>query len=113
MTWDRWRSLVVCSIFWASTAAFADEVPSVQAQPATYGLGAWIRPINPVEFTFDEQTKLIAQERKDRVHFFLINGLDPCYAGNLNGVAAYFRSIGFVNTNCCHFISTGKVRQQI
>lgn len=60
-----------------------------------------------------EQAQAIPQEKKDRVHFFLINGLDPLYSGNLNGVAAYFRSIGFANTSCYQFPSTWKVRRQI
>ena len=78
-----------------------------------WGIGALIHPLQLDEVNFREQASAIPQEKRDRVHFFLVNGLDPLYAGNLNGVAAYFRSIGFNNTNCYQFTSTPAVRRQI
>jgi hypothetical protein len=88
-------------------------LPSLQPQPSAPGLGSLIHPLKLEKLTLHEQAQSIPQEKKDRVHFFLINGLDPLYSGNLNGVAAYFRSIGFANTSCHQFPSTWKVRRQI
>jgi len=116
MTRVWWRSLIFCSVLLFCSAAFADDEhsrPDLQSRQPALGIGVWIRPIKTDEFTFYDQAKHISKEKKDRVHFFLINGLDPCYAGNLNGVAAYFRSIGFVNTDSYQFPSTHKVRKQI
>jgi hypothetical protein len=87
--------------------------PSAQPQPFALGLGSLIHPLKLEKLTLHEQAQAIPQEKKDRVHFFLINGLDPLYSGNLNGVAAYFRSIGFANTSCHQLPSTWKVRRQI
>jgi hypothetical protein len=87
--------------------------PGAEPQPAVWGLGALIHPLQLDEVNFREQVRAIPQDQKDRVHFFLINGLDPLWSGNLNGLAAYFRSIGFVNTTCYQFPATPKVRQQI
>jgi hypothetical protein len=87
--------------------------PSAQPQPSALGLGSLIHPLKLEKLILHEQAQAIPQEKKDRVHFFLVNGLDPLYSGNLNGVAAYFRSIGFANTSCHQFPSTWKVRRQI
>ena len=86
---------------------------SAQPQPSAPGLGSLIHPLKLEKLNLHEQAQAIPQEKKDRVHFFLINGIDPLYSGNLNGVAAYFRSIGFANTSCYQFPSTWKVRRQI
>jgi hypothetical protein len=86
---------------------------SAQPQPSALGLGSLIHPLQLEKLNLHEQAQAIPQEKKDRVHFFLINGLDPLYSGNLNGVAAYFRSIGFPNATCYQFPATWKVRRQI
>jgi hypothetical protein len=86
-----------------------DSAPPIQA----YGLGALLHPLRTEQLALPEQTLAIPQVQRDRVHFFLINGGDCLYKGNLNGVAAYFRSIGFANTSCHHFLATSQVRQQI
>ena len=88
-------------------------LPSVQSQPAVPILGALLHPVKLHELTLQEEAQAIPQEKKDRVHFFLINGLDPLQASNVHGVAAYFRSIGFANTSSYQFPSTPKVRRQI
>jgi hypothetical protein len=63
--------------------------------------------------TCPEQAQLIAPEQKEHVHFFLINGFDPAYCANLNGVAAYFRDMGFANTHCYQFTTAWLARRQI
>jgi hypothetical protein len=72
-----------------------------------------LRTFPAEKLTLQEDARSVPQEQKDRVHFFLINGLDPAYAGNLNGLAAYYRSLGFTNTTCYQFPAAWKVRRQI
>jgi hypothetical protein len=96
-----------------NTAPPALPSPSAQPQPSARTLGTLLRPLKLNELTLREQAQAIPQEKKDRVHFFLINGLDPLQASNLHGVAGYFRSIGFANTSSYQFPSTWKVRRQI
>ncbi len=123
MAKDRFRThcvvLFTLAFFATQAKLQAQEVrpvpasPSAEPQPSVWGLGALIHPLQLDEVNIREQVRTIPQDKKDRVHFFLVNGLDPLYSGNLNGVAAYFRSIGFTNTNCYQFPSTPKVRRQI
>lgn len=86
----------------------------VHAQPAAPPrLGRLLHPVKTDKLTLHEEAHAIPQAQKDRVHFFLINGLDPLQASNIHGVAAYFRSIGFANTSSYQFPQTPKVRRQI
>jgi hypothetical protein len=105
--WPR----VIAAVLVAALPAtgFAQEA----AVPTAPGLGSWFHPLQLTEVKLQDQVKAIPQEKRDRVHFFLINGLNPGYSANLNGLAAYFRSIGFANTSCHQMPSAGKVRKQI
>jgi pimeloyl-ACP methyl ester carboxylesterase len=88
-------------------------IPSmVHAQPLR-GRGAWFHPLQIPVNGLAEQAQAIPQEKKDHVHFFLVNGFDPAYSANLNGVAAYCRSIGFSNTTCLQLAGAGKLKRQI
>jgi hypothetical protein len=40
----------------------------------------------------------IPKDRREHVHIFLINGMDPLYLGNLVGVRDYLQQLGFSNT---------------
>ncbi len=91
----------------------APASPTTETQPAEWGLGASIHPLQLDALTLSEQVRAISQEKKDRVHFFLINGLDPFYCANLNGLAAYCRAIGFANTACYQMPSAWRVRLEI
>ena len=93
--------------------AFTATPATLSAQPAPISVGALIRPVPVKQLTLQEQAQAVPQEQKDRVHFFLINGLDPLMASNVHGVAAYFRSIGFTNTNSFQWPQTPKARRQI
>jgi hypothetical protein len=105
------RSLLLAFVFSAipSTLHTQEKAPP----SANLTLGALLHPIKLNEVTLREQAQAIPQEKRDRVHFFLINGLDPLQATNVHGVAAYFRSIGFTNTSSYQWPSTPKVRKQI
>jgi hypothetical protein len=75
--------------------------PGAEPQPSVWGLGALIHPLQlNDDAKLRAQVRAIPQGKKDRVHFLLINGLDPFYTANLNGLAAYCRGIGFGNTAC-------------
>jgi hypothetical protein len=40
----------------------------------------------------------VAKDRREHVHIFLINGMDPLYLGNLVGVRDYLQQLGFSKT---------------
>lgn len=121
MTKDRSRiacSLLVLVAISATSAAVnaqekAPPLPSAESQPPGLRLGTLVHPLPVKQLTLRQQADAIPQDKKDRVHFVLINGIDPAYAANLNGVAAYFRSIGFKNTTSYQFPFTMLARKQI
>ncbi len=113
-------AMMLALVFFATDAALhAQEAappqePSIaEPHPPVWGLGALIHPLQMDDVRLREQARAIPQEMKERVHFFLINGLDPLYSANLNGLAAYCRSIGFTNTACYHMPSRWKVQREI
>ena len=111
--------LLAFVIFTIHATAHAQEIPptpgasSAEPQPSVWGLGALIHPLQLDDLKLREQARGIPQDKKDHVHFFLINGLDPFYSANLNGLAAYCRSIGFTNTACYQMPSAWRVRREI
>ncbi len=118
--WLLHRRCWILSLLLAATPAPLNAQPNSspprpisEPQPPGLRLGTIVHPLPVNQLTLRQQTEAIPQAKKDRVHFFLLNGIDPAYAGNLNGVAAYFRSIGFKNTTCYQFPMTWKVRQQV
>ena len=44
-----------------------------------------------------------AQQEKNHVYIFLINGLDPLYLANLNGLCAYLKALGFAQAEVGQF----------
>lgn len=82
-------------------------------QPSTWGIGTLIHPLQLNDVNLADKAKSIPQAQKDHVHFFLINGFDPLYSGNLNGLAAYCQSVGFAHTTCYQLAAAGKARRQI
>ncbi len=84
--------------FSGASVAFAQDRPPVPA----VGVGTFIHPLKvqgePLPWTTPEQ--------RDCVHIFMINGSDPLYVGNLNGLADYFRSLGFAHTYSYRLIQT-------
>jgi hypothetical protein len=55
----------------------------------------------------------VSEEAKDRVHLFAVNGMDPFYLGNLNGLCACMQRLGFHNTYCGEAWHTAAIREQI
>ena len=52
-------------------------------------------------------------DAKDRVHLFAINGMDPFYVGNLNGLCACMQQLGFRNVHYGESWHTTAIREQI
>ncbi len=50
---------------------------------------------------------------RDRVHLFAINGMDPLYLGNLNGLCACMKQLGFRNVHCGQPGQTASFRDAI
>ena len=46
-----------------------------------------------------QQVQDLAQTRRDRVHVFLVNGVDLLNAGNMTGLRDFIRQLGFVHVH--------------
>jgi hypothetical protein len=55
----------------------------------------------------------VPAEAKDHVYLFAINGMDPLYFGNLNGLCACMKQLGFRNVHCGQSWEAPAVREQI
>jgi hypothetical protein len=99
----RLLALILCAF---PAALHAQEPPAPR-------LGTLLHPLPVQQLSLRAHADAIPQEKKDRVHFYLINGLDPLQASNVHGVAAYFRSIGFTNTTSYQFPATPRARREI
>jgi hypothetical protein len=52
-------------------------------------------------------------EGRDHVHLFAINGMDPLYFGNLNGLCGCMKQLGFRNVHCGQTWQTAAFRDAI
>jgi hypothetical protein len=52
-------------------------------------------------------------EARNRVYLFAVNGLDPLYQGNLNGLCANMQQLGFANVYCGQLWQINAFRDQI
>ncbi len=57
--------------------------------------------------------RAVPAERRDRVQLFAINGMDPLYLGNLNGLCGCIRQLGFPNVRCCPASQCRALRAEI
>jgi hypothetical protein len=55
----------------------------------------------------------VPADAKDRVHVFVINGADPLYLGNLSGLCACMRDLGFRKIDCVEMWQGAAVRDRI
>jgi hypothetical protein len=65
--------------------------------PAGYsgiGLG-FLHPLPSCEPEICQLCRSLPPQSKEHVYIFLVNGLDPLYYGNLNGLCEYVRALGF------------------
>jgi len=71
-----------------SPSYYGDEIPPC---------GSGLSYVNPIQIPADASLRCAALPDwcKDRTHVFVINGFDPCYLGNLNGLCRHVRHLGF------------------
>ena len=55
----------------------------------------------------------VPQREKDRTHIYFVNGIDPLYVGNFNGLARLVRSLGFHHGCCGQMHHTGQFGRDI
>lgn len=60
-----------------------------------------------------ESCQAVPPEARDRVHLFAINGMDPLYLGNLNGLCGSMKQLGFRNVHCGQTWQTASIRDAI
>lgn len=81
--------------YWSSRSASA-----VEPLFAKYGTGTLLHPIEapekiPLPACYSQGH---CRCRKDKVHIFTVNGLNPMCLGNFNGLCEYFKKQGFEDT---------------
>jgi hypothetical protein len=95
----------------AAAPAPTAGAPGLPARSAA-GLGF----LHPLKVDGDDLARLCAgvpPEQRARVYVFLVNGADPLWLGNLNGLADYLRALGFKHTACGQMTHTPAYGQQI
>jgi hypothetical protein len=94
-------------------AAEADA--SFAGAPAPrYGLGlGFLHPLPSSESDVSGRCRSLSQEEKNHVYIFLINGLDPLYLANLNGLCAYLRALGFAQAEVGQMTAAAAFRDKI
>jgi hypothetical protein len=96
-------------------AAEAEGSPSFAGAPLpryTLGLG-FLHPLPSSEPDANRLCRSLPQEEKNHVYIFLINGLDPLYLANLNGLCAYLQALGFTQAEVGQMTATGSFRDRI
>jgi len=95
---DRSGRLIPALLTLLSAPLFAPAaeplpVGPTEAPPATVGLG-FIHPVQAPASLRDLCATTSAADRQ-HVHVFIVNGCDPFCLGNMNGLCAYVKSLGF------------------
>jgi hypothetical protein len=96
-----------------ATAALA---PAAGEPGPRAGLAPGLGFFHPLKADGEDLAKLCAgvpPEKRERVHVFLVNGVDPLWLGNLNGLADYLRALGFKHTACGQMTHTPAYGQRI
>lgn len=89
--------------------------PTAHAQdyPGGIGVGTYLHPLNLPCCNFQDRCLAIPEAQRDQVHFFVVNGFDPSYIGNLNGVAEYIHQLGFRNTRLFYLYQFHRAEDEI
>jgi hypothetical protein len=74
---------------------------------------SFVHPVAEPSAQLRELCAAIPCESKDRVYVFVINGADPLYLGNLNGLCARMCDLGFRNVDCAEMWQGAAVRDRI
>jgi hypothetical protein len=72
----------------------ADREPPTGSGYSGSGLG-FLHPLPASEPAICRECRSLLPEVKDHVYVFLVNGLDPLYYANLNGLTTYLHALGF------------------
>lgn len=98
----------------APDAAPSEAGPLIKAcsSPQCAGMG-FINPLQLPSPCVERECFSLDQGKRDRTHVFMINGLDPWYAANLNSLCAYWRSLGFHRCRCKQMFTAGGMREDI
>ena len=104
---------VVTSAQATKSAEMSDREPTAGPGYSHMGLG-FLHPLPASEPVICRQCRTLPPEAKDHVYVFLINGLDPLYFGNLNGLSAYLQNaLGFKQVEAGQMTSTLALRSRI
>jgi hypothetical protein len=87
-------------------------IPPAGSGYTPIGLG-FLHPLPSNEPIICQQCRSLPQEAKDHIYIFLVNGVDPLYSANLNGLCAYLHSLGFAHTEAVRMISAFTLRDRI
>jgi hypothetical protein len=87
--------------------------PTAEPGSSRIGLG-FLHPLPASEPVICRQCRSLPPEAKDHVYVFLVNGLDPLYIANLNGLSAYLQSaLGFKQVEAGQMTSALALRSRI
>lgn len=87
-------------------------VVAQRSPPQPPGLG-YLHPLQLPSSSLRDRALAMPCWKRDRVHTFLVNGLDPLWWGNLNGTGSYLRWCGFANTHCVQLTEVQACRKAI
>src|SRR5438105_2556073 len=76
------------------------------------GLG-FPHPLPSAQPDVNRLCRSLPQQEKNHVYIFLINGLDPLYLANLNGLCAYLKALGFAQAEVGQMTASGPFRDKI
>jgi len=76
------------------------------------GLG-FLHPLPSTEPDVSRLCRGLPQQEKDHVYVFLINGCDPLYLANLNGLCAYLQALGFAHAEVGQMTASTAFRNKI
>ncbi len=92
-----------------AAAGWAQEESSIPP----VGIGTFLHPVD----TDASEAPALAQptiaEQREHVHIFMLNGLDPLYLGNLNGLAGHLQALGFEHTRVYRLFQTRRLNRDI
>ena len=91
------------------SAGFAQEGPSIPP----VGIGTFLHPLNVDASEVPEMSQATTAEQRDRVHIFVLNGLDPLFLGNLNGMAGHLQALGFNHTRVYQIFQARRLNRDI
>jgi hypothetical protein len=89
-----------------------EREPTARPAYSHIGLG-FLHPLPASEPVICRQCRTLPPEAKDHVYVFLVNGLDPLYTANLNGLSAYLHALGFKQAETGQMTSTLSFRNRI